>query len=81
MDSTSEEHIQELEKRLLSLNASIMDESDGNVCNRLQMELRAVESTLVVLSFDGRSEGPNRDQRGTGVNSKWRAAALAYLFR
>ena len=48
INSASEEHIHALEKRVLSLNASIMDESNAGVCNQLQTELRADECTLVV---------------------------------
>ena len=48
MDRTVREHLQELEQRLLSLNARIMEENDDRARNELQTELRAVESALAL---------------------------------
>jgi len=46
MNRTVKEHLQDLEQRRVSLNSRIMEESDAGSRNRLETELRAVESAL-----------------------------------
>ena len=48
MKRTVQEHIQDLEQRLLSLNTRIMEGSNDGVRNQLESELRAVESALTL---------------------------------
>ena len=49
MNKTVREHIQELEHRRASLSARLMDEDDTTERNRLESELRAVESALTLF--------------------------------
>jgi hypothetical protein len=48
MNRTVKEHISDLEQRLLSLNARIMEENNQTTRNKLEAELRAVESALAL---------------------------------
>ena len=46
MDTTVREHMQRLEEKRQLLSAQTMEESDQEKRNRLESELRAVESAL-----------------------------------
>ena len=46
MDTTVREHMQRLEEKRQLLSAQTMEESDTEKRNRLESELRAVESAL-----------------------------------
>jgi hypothetical protein len=46
MDTTVREHMQRLEEKRQLLSAEVMEESDAGKRNRLDAELRAVESAL-----------------------------------
>ena len=46
METTVREHMQRLEEKRQLLSAQVMEESDTEKRNRLESELRAVESAL-----------------------------------
>ena len=48
MDRTVREHLDELEQKLLALNEKMMDESNLGKRNKLEAELRAVQSAVVL---------------------------------
>jgi hypothetical protein len=48
MDRTVREHLDELEQKLLALNEKMMDESNLGKRNKLETELRAVQSAVVL---------------------------------
>jgi hypothetical protein len=46
MDTTVREHMQRLEEKRQLVSAQVMEQSDAGKRNRLETELRAVESAL-----------------------------------
>ena len=49
MDRSVRDHINGLEQRLLTLNASLMDEDNPSERNRLESQLRAIQSAIVLF--------------------------------
>jgi hypothetical protein len=48
MDRTLREHLDDLERKLLALNDRMMDERNLDKRNKLETELRAVQSAVVL---------------------------------